>query len=185
MSRQAARGQRGPRILIVRLSAIGDVIHTMPMLCALRARFPQAVLSWAVESRAAALLEGHAALDELIVVPRGFLKSPMQLWRLARRLRSLRLDVAIDGQGLTKSALVAWLSGARRRIGFGRPRGREFSPWLNGELIYPTATHVVERNLQLLLPLGIERSEARFDVPESDRDREAAAALVRQVGLST
>jgi ADP-heptose:LPS heptosyltransferase len=123
------------------------------------------------------------ALDELIVVPRGFLKSPAAVWRLAFRLRSLKLDVAIDGQGLTKSAAVAWLSGARRRIGLGRPWGRELSPWLNEELIYPTATHVVRRNLQLLLPLGIERPEVRFNVPENDRDRQAAAALVRQAGL--
>jgi heptosyltransferase I len=182
MGRQPATRQ-GPRILIVRLSAIGDVIHTLPMLCALRAGFPQAMLSWVVDSRAAGLLEGHEALDELIVVPRGFLKSPAQLWRLTRRLRSLELDVAIDGQGLSKSALVAWLSGARRRIGFGRPWGREMSSWLNRELIYPTATHVIERNLQLLLPLGIQRTDVRFNVPENDGDRGAAAALVRQAGI--
>jgi len=71
MGPQSAADARSPRILIVRLSAIGDVILTLPLLNALRARFPQALLAWVVEDRAACLLEGHEALDELIVVPKG------------------------------------------------------------------------------------------------------------------
>ena len=147
---------KSPRILIVRLSAIGDAIQTMPVACALRERFPEAFLAWAVEERAGTLLRGHEALDELIVLPRGWLKSPGGVWRLRRRLRDFRFDVAIDVQSLTKSAVLAWLSGARRRIGFGNPGGRELSKWLNNERVDPKATHVVDRYLELLRPLGIE-----------------------------
>src|SRR5271169_1675049 len=100
---------QSPRILIVRLSAIGDAIQTMPVACALRDRFPHAFLAWAVENRAAALLEGHEALDELIRLPRGWLKSPGGVWQLRRKLRSLRFDVTVDVQSLTKSAVLAWL----------------------------------------------------------------------------
>ncbi len=183
MGPQSAADARAPRILIVRLSAIGDVILTMPLLNALRRRFPQALLAWVVESKAGPLLEGHEALDELIVVPKGFLKSPRAVWGLLRRLRSMRLDVAIDPQGLTKSALVGWLSGAKRRIGPRGQWGRELSPWLNNELIRPTAPHLVDRTLKLLRPLGIERPGVEFCVPQTDEERRAAAGLVAESGF--
>ena len=167
------------RLLIVRLSAIGDVIHGMPMACALRQRLPEAMLTWAVEQRAAELLDGHAALDHRIVLPRGWLRSPTTVWRLRRQLRELRFDVAIDAQGLTKSAVVAWLSGARRRIGLGGTWGRELSPWLNTERIEADDLHAVDRGLRLLRPLGIESPEVRFEVPDPPAAGAAADAIVR------
>lgn len=178
-----AQTQSRPRILIVRLSAIGDVIHGMPLACALRERFPAAFLAWAVEERAAVLLRGHEALDELITLPRGWLKSPGTVWRLRRRLRAMRFDAAIDAQGLTKAAIVAWLSGARRRIGFGEPWGRELSPWLNTELVDTTAEHAIDRTLQLLLPLGISSPAVRFRVPEDPTARAAAEEMICRAGL--
>jgi len=183
MRPQSAALARSPRILIVRLSAIGDVILTMPLLNALRERFPQALLAWVVENKASCLLEGHEALDELIVVPKGFLKSPRVVWGLLRRLRAMRFDVAIDPQGLTKSALVGWLSGAKRRIGPRGQWGRELSPWLNNELVLPAALHLVDRTLELLRPLGIERPAVEFRVPQSDEERQAAAGLIAAAGL--
>jgi heptosyltransferase-1 len=181
MARKAEH--QSPRILIVRLSAIGDVILTMPVLNALRDAFPQAFLAWAVEERAAPLLRGHKALDRLIVLPRRFLKSPRWVWGLYRRLRALRFDVAIDAQGLTKSALVARLAGARRRIGFGGRWGRELSPWLNSELVHPARQHVIERMLELIRPLGIQAAAVRFDLPLKEEEMAAAARWVRQSGL--
>ncbi len=173
----------GPRILIVRLSAIGDVIHGMPAVCALRRRFPDACLTWVVETTAASLLQGHDALDELIVLPRGWLKSPATVWRLRRQLRGLRFDTAIDLQGLTKSAVVSWICGARRRIGLGRPWGRELSRWLNTELVDTMAEHAVDRTLELLGPLGIESPEVQFQVPEDDEDRASAEEIIRRADV--
>ena len=173
-----------PRILIVRLSAVGDAIQTMPVACALRERFPDAFLAWAVESRAAALLRGHEALDELIELPRGWLKSPGGVWRLRRRLHDLQFDTTIDVQSLTKSALLAWLSGAKRRIGFGNPGGRELSRWFNNQLVDPKATHVVDRYLELLRPFEIESPTVRFQVPEHEADRAAAKAMIGELGLA-
>ena len=172
-----------PRILIVRLSAVGDTIHTLPVAAALRERFPQAFLAWAVEPKASALLEGSEAIDELVVLPRGFLTSPKRLWAIRSRLRAMRFDTAIDVQGLTKSAAVAWISGARRRIGFARPSGREISPWLNNELVTPTAAHVVDQYLELLRPLGIQRPTARFQVPETPAEAHEAESTIAQFGL--
>jgi lipopolysaccharide heptosyltransferase I len=171
---------RHARILIVRLSAIGDVLHGLPVLCALRAALPEAHLAWVVEGRASELLAGHPALDELIVVPRGWLKRPKSVGSLWRRLRR-RFDVAIDVQGLTKSAIAARLSGAPLRIGFAAPAGRELSPWLNNRLVVATATHVVDRNLELLAPLGIRSSGARFDLPERAEDAATAERILAEL----
>lgn len=139
-----------PRFLIVRMSAIGDVIHGLPVLTSLRAAWPQAFIAWVVEGRAAELLAGHAALDIVVSIKRGWLKHPASVLDLRRRLRTLDVDIAIDLQGLTKSAVAARLSGARQRIGFAGPDGREISPWLNNSRVLPTATHVIDRNLELL-----------------------------------
>lgn len=172
------------RILIVRLSAIGDVIQTMPVACALRERFPDAMLAWAVERRAGTLLQGHEALDELIMLPRGWLKSPGGVWRLRRKLRDLRFDVTVDVQSLTKSAVPAWLTGARRRVGFGNPGGRELSKWFNNEQVDPKSTHVIDRYLELLGPLGIRSPTVRFQVPEQAEARESAERTIDREGLA-
>jgi lipopolysaccharide heptosyltransferase I len=174
---------QSPRILIVRLSAIGDVVQSLPIACALRERFPQAFLAWAVERPAGQLLEGHEALDQLIVLPRGWLKSPSGVGRLRRQLRELHFDVAIEAQGLTKAAILAWLSGARRRIGFGNPWGREFSRWLNTETVDTPGPHIVQRNLQLLRPLEIESPSVRFLVPHPPDERQRVERMLAEADL--
>jgi heptosyltransferase-1 len=173
-----------PRILIVRLSAIGDVIHGVPVLCALREALPESFLGWVVEGRSGSLLEGHPALDALVRVPRGWLKSPREVWRLRQRLHALRFDTAIDLQCLTKSAIAASLSGARRRIGKGGDDGRELSRWFHNELVPCGGDHVIEHYLDLLRPLGITSPRVRFDLPESEADGRMAMELLAQSGLS-
>lgn len=163
-----------PRILITRLSAIGDCILTLPVACAIRDSFPNAFLAWTVEPAAASLLEGHAAIDELIVVRKGWLKSPASLWDLRQRLRRLRFDAVIDPQSLSKSAILGWLSGARQRVGFAAPQGRELSLMLNNCRVSNRSQHLVDRQLELLEALGIRQPGVRFDVPR----REAAEAKV-------
>ncbi|MEX0979374.1 MAG: glycosyltransferase family 9 protein [Pirellulales bacterium] len=166
------------RILIVRLSAIGDVMHGLPVLNALRDALPRAFISWIVEGAGGKLLAGHKALDELIVIRRKWLKSPSTVLDVRRRLRGLRLDLAVDLQGLTKSSVAAWLSGARRRIGFDGRDGRELSRWLNNERIVPTRTHVVDRNLELLAALGVTKPVVRFDLEDSPTDVRTAREIL-------
>ncbi|MFO0821455.1 MAG: glycosyltransferase family 9 protein [Pirellulales bacterium] len=156
-----------PHVLIVRLSAIGDCILTMPMATAIKRRYPGARITWVVEKNAASLLQNHKSIDQLIELPRGWLKSPSTLLKLKRTLRQSKFDVAFDPQSLTKSALVAWLSGASRRIGLARPIGRELAPTLNHVRIEPTFEHVVDRQLEMLSAIGVRLPEVQFDVPES------------------
>ncbi len=186
-----AGSRRGPRILIIRLSAIGDVIHGLPTLCALRDALPEAFIGWVVEGRAGDLVEGHPALDELVRVPRRWLKSPREVLRLRRRLRALRFDTTIDLQCLTKSAIAAWLTGARRRIGKAGADGRELSRWFHNELVAAGGNHVIEHYLGLLRPLGIEPPggpggtlDVRFDLPERPDDARTVDAYLRSEGLA-
>lgn len=171
-----------PRLLLVRLSAIGDVIQAMPVACALRDAYPRAFLSWVVEEPAGSLLRGHRALNEVIVLPPGWLKSPGTVWWLRNQLRARKFDLAIDAQGLTKSAVAAWVSGARRRLGFGDPLCRELSGWFNTELVSADPQHVVERNLRLLKPLGITSPAVRFDIADHQAERLAMDEMLRFLG---
>jgi ADP-heptose:LPS heptosyltransferase len=149
---------------------MGDVIHGLPVLCALRKAIPDAYLAWVVEGRTGDLVEGHPALDELIRVPRRWLASPRETWRLRRRLRASQFDTTIDLQCLTKSAIAAWLSGAPRRIGKSGPGGRELSTWFHNDLIEPSGEHVIEQYLSMLASMGISPCDARFDLPERSND---------------
>jgi heptosyltransferase I len=122
-----------PRILLVRLSAIGDIVFASPLIRALRRAYPQAHLAWLVQPENCPLLDAHPELDEVIVWPVGEWR---ELWHrrqwvellgcvrgfragLARR----RFDLAIDLQGLLKSGLLTWLSGAPERLGLGSREG--------------------------------------------------------------
>jgi heptosyltransferase I len=113
------------------------------------------------------------------------LKSPGGVWRLRRLLCDLHFDVAIEAQGLTKAAFLARLSGAPRRIGFGVPWGRELSRWLNTETVDTPGPHIIQRNLQLLEPLGVQSPAVRFLVPELPVDRRTAEQIVEQTGLES
>lgn len=153
---------RAPRILLIRLSALGDVLHALPVLSALRARFPDARIDWAVEDRAASLLEERPDLDRVLVYPRRRLSaalhgvpSPVELLRagggFVRALRRGAYDVALDLQGNLKSGAVLRASGAALRFGPGRPDAREGSQVFSQRRAVPPRSkrHRVERNLAL------------------------------------
>jgi lipopolysaccharide heptosyltransferase I len=189
------------RVLIVRLSSIGDVVHTLPVLCALRARFPHAYLAWLCEDPGATLLDGHPALDELVRVPTGWLTwlrprlaartllggrlGPLarEIPAVRQRLRALRVDLTIDTQGRTRSAVSAWLSGARWRIGAAGRKGQEWTFGFNNRRIRTRAVHAVDRALELLRPLGIIDPRVEFRLEERPEDGAWAERCRRETGL--
>lgn len=120
-----------PRILILRLTAIGDVVRVLPTLHVLRDTFPKARIDWAVEQKAAGALEGHPALDKVLVFERPQKKTRAfrEFLAFCRRVRANRYDIVLDYHGIFKSGIITALSGARERIGFSRPRSQEGS-WL-------------------------------------------------------
>ncbi len=173
-----------PRLLICRLSALGDCILSMPLACALRDHLPEAEITWVAQPGPAKLLRHHPCVDHVVEVPRGWLKQPSQVLATRRALRAQRIECSIDPQSLTKSATAGWLSGAKKRIGFRSPQGREMATWLNNLLVARTATHVVDGYLQLLEPLGITNPKVRFDFPSRPADQPWLNDQLSQLGLS-
>lgn len=106
------------RILILRLSALGDLVFCTALLDALHRAYPQARIDWLAFSGFAGVLAEDPRIATLIALPRNALRSPRALWQLRHRLRAQDYDWVIDAQGLAKSRLLAWLAGGRRRIGF-------------------------------------------------------------------
>jgi heptosyltransferase-1 len=168
ISHDPALGLRPKRLLVVRLSAMGDVIHTLPAVSALRQAFPEAVIGWVIEERWAELLctrtaprEGNGRSAERPVVDRMHTVD-MKGWRrtmLSRRtwkemadlreeLRAQQYDLAIDFQGAIRSALVASLSGATVIYGFAQPRENVAAMFYTRKVM-ARGTHIIEQNLWL------------------------------------
>ncbi len=155
-----------PRILIIRLSAIGDVVRVLPALQILREAYPQAHIDWMVERKAADVVEGHPALDGVIVFerPEGAWQSSRQFAGLCAEIRNKRYDIVVDFHGILKSGLVSAASRARQRIGFARPRSQE------GSTLFYTKRVAVpldklnrsEENLRLCQALA---TDARWPAP--------------------
>ena len=179
------------RILIVKLGSIGDIVHTLPSLAAIRRARPGADISWVVERRAAEILRDNPMLDRLIEVDTKALRRwPMSGETLLaprqqlRRLRASSFDSALDFQGLLKSAAIARLSKAKRSYGFAREALREPPSrfLLTKTFKVPLRSHVIVKNLALVegaLGLPVPRDPSEFEFPigiNSAHEREADEA---------
>lgn len=163
------------KILIVKLSSIGDIIHTLPSLAAIRNAIPEAEISWVVEKRSAEILRGNELLKNLIEVDTRALRGGKVideiLLDLSRQIKNVRIsdfDVAIDFQGLLKSAAIAKLSKAKKRFGFDKENLREpMSRFLLTDTIkVEKGINVIEKNLALAgKALNIEIPKDSFDFP--------------------
>jgi lipopolysaccharide heptosyltransferase I len=180
------------RLLIVKLGSIGDIVHTLPALGAIRAALPNAEISWVVERSTSEILRDNPLLDHVIEVDtkalrRGLmsgetLRAPRQQ---LRRLRASAFDLAIDFQGLLKSASIARLSGARRVFGYTRKNLREppSALLLNRRISVPEHTHVMFKALHLVegalgIPIPSDSHLLSFPIacPESAMAEAAEAA---------
>lgn len=186
------------RILIVKLGSIGDIVHTLPALAAIRKGLPQAEISWVVERSSSEILRDNPLLDHLIEVDtkalrRGLmsgetLRAPRQQ---LRRLRASAFDIALDFQGLLKSASIARLSGARRIFGYSREGLREPASGLllSKRVHVPKQTHIIFKALQLVngalgLPIPSSASELSFPISVREAHRVEAAEATAGTGGS-
>jgi len=206
-------------ILIVKLSAIGDVVHTLPSLAALRSLYPEAHLTWVVEEGAADLLRGHPCLDRVLVSRRKtWLKAlrkgaiagaSKEMREFLARLRDRPYDLVIDFHGLFKSALLAALSGGRRRLGYDSLQElsgffynekipedltkhaveryldfiRHLGVFYNEKIPEDLTKHAVERYLDFIRHLGAVPAVRDFTIPADDVNRRRVEELLREEGL--
>ena len=182
------------KILIVRLSSLGDIIHALPSYQSLRRSFPEAGIDWLVEERARFILTAVPGLDRVIpidtVAPRRKIFSSSSwssIVSAVRTMRSTRYDLSIDFQGLLKTGLLCLLSGARRRIGFGpglvweRP-----AHWFYTETVdhAGNASHVVALNGLLAAAAGAGPADGPVDLRVPDETTLAVEARLEQQNLS-
>lgn len=177
------------RVLFIRLGAVGDVLRTLPALHLVHSTFPDLHISWIVEDPSRDILLDHPQIDEVLLFPRGELREaagrPRLLVRLLagvrRRLRDGRFTVALDFQGSLKSGLLAYLSGAPRRVGFGPGHSRELSFLFTNEWVRPHASRLnrVERNLLLVEAVGARGDTVEAILPERPEDTSAAEEMLR------
>jgi lipopolysaccharide heptosyltransferase I len=159
------------RIAILKPSALGDIVHALPVLTALRRRFPNAFISWIVNRAYQSLLDGHPDLDETLAFDRGaarhgLLRALASYRDFAVALRQRRFDLVIDLQGLFRSGVMALVTGARRRVGLGC--AREGARWFYTDVVpVPDSdhSHAVDRCWRVAEALGAADEPPRFVVP--------------------
>ena len=176
-----------PNILLTRLSHIGDCVLTLPMANRLKHRFPNCRITWAIESPTQKLLANHTAIDDFLVVPKAWMKKASHWRHLRRELQQRNFDIVIDPQGITKSAMLGWLSGAKIRIGARGKWGRELSPWLNNRLIEPQQSHLADRSMELLQAIegfGDASETPRYEFPLDSAALEFAQRFLAAERLS-
>ena len=168
------------RVLIVRLGALGDIIHAIPAAAAVRRANPQALIDWLVDVRHQELLDLVPVVNRRIPVNTSV---PSSVVGVVRELRRSRYDVALDLQGLLKSAVLARLSGAQRVVGFPPELLRERAArFFYRETAGCAAPHVVHKNLSMLNAMGIRVPDVEF--PLDDRNPAAAADARTRLGLA-
>jgi lipopolysaccharide heptosyltransferase I len=165
-----------PRILIVRLSAIGDVVRVLPALHALRDLYPTGQIDWAVEPKSADIVTGHPALDQVLVFERGegLLDSTRAFTQFCSEVRANRYDIVVDFHGILKSGMIMRASGAAKRLGFAPPRAQEQSHRFASETVALPSLRMnrIEENLELCKALGAKRHtlDVHIEVPEEVQD---------------
>jgi len=181
-------------ILIVKLSAIGDVVQALPALEAIKRAFPESSVTWVVEEAAAGILEGHPLIDTVLVSgrkswlrmlgrPRTFREGFLKIAAFLRALRATRYDIAIDLQGLFKSGVLVGLARADRKLGFAG--SRELSSFFLNERLpaYDKNKHALERYLDVARYLGAREVSSSCTLPIG-QERSAIEQRLSDAGLT-
>jgi heptosyltransferase-1 len=183
--------EKDPRsILIIKLSAIGDVVHTLPFLEVVRANFPNARIDWVVEEASSQIIEGHPAIDHVMVSHRTSWQKQlfrgressaalMQIQKFLKELREETYDWVVDLQGLLKSALLLGLSRGRRKIGpsWGKEGSRLFLT--EPPFFVEPDLHAVEKYLKAAEYLGCDRTIWKGDIPIREADKRTIEKFLR------
>jgi len=178
--------------LIIRLSSLGDVIHTLPAFSALRKKYPEAKIFWIVEENGKEILDLVQGLDRIVPVTlKRWKLGSGRFWRDFTRLKKEirnKNQVAIDFQGLVKSGFMAYISGASRRIGFHRKnlRERQASIFYTENLAEVSENdHVISKNLKLLSLLGIEEAGYEFPLRLPEKSSQNVQRILEKLGYES
>src|SRR5262245_18179727 len=171
-------------VALIKPSALGDIVHSLPVLHALRVRFPSAHITWVVNRAYAPLLDGHPDLDEVLpfdrgALRRGFASALSTALHFANELRRRRFDLVIDLQGLLRTGLMTAATGARRRVGLAGAREGAALAYTDVVAVPDAgAVHAIDRYWLVAEALGVGGLPKRFAVPVSDEARSWVASAL-------
>lgn len=179
------------KILIIRLSAIGDVVHVLPALRLLRSHFPEARISWLVEDKASDILTGHPDIDDVIVFPRKKWQATIlkitktintlsEILSFYKRLRGEHYDLTIDFQGNLKSGIMNLITVSEKKVGFGKGYCRELNYLTTQYQAFPPKKkmHRIDKNLFLLKELGLDNGFQRPKLPVFELDKKYISKFI-------
>ena len=177
-------------ILIIKMSSLGDVIHTLPFSAALRELYPKARISWLVHPQFSGFLPDPPTIDKIIYFDKvafnkkGFLEKIKFLRKFRQELHAEKFDLVIDMQGLFKSAVIAALTGCRNRIGYCEMREGSglVSKAICGEHSHD---HVIERYLDVARYLGGDISNIEFPLPDLTKEEQSVSEKLVEKGFSS
>jgi lipopolysaccharide heptosyltransferase I len=177
--------------LIIRLSSLGDIIHTLPAFSALREKNPEAKIAWIIEENGKEILDLVPGIDNIIVAnTKGWKVTSSKSWSEFKHLRKIirnRNQTSLDFQGLAKSGVVSYLSRAKRRLGFHRKNLKEpiASLFYTDQLEEVSETiHVIQKNLKLLSLIGIEADEFNFPISIPDIHHQTIRKILFDLGYT-
>ena len=169
------------RFLIVRLGSLGDIVHTFPAVAAIRASFPRGEIVWLTHPRWVELVAASGLASEIWPVDSRDLSN---VRALIAKIRAQKWDAAIDYQGLWKSALLPFLGGVRKRIGFSSATIREFGvPLLYTDRVHARFVHIADQNGELSLRVGTSQGVAPVKLKVSDAERQRVCADLKSAGI--
>jgi lipopolysaccharide heptosyltransferase I len=190
------------RILLIKLSGLGDVVHTLPVLVKLRARYPRARIDWLITPEHAEIVRCHPALSNVVLFARRDFSKRGRRWRallafldLLKQIRRAKYDLVIDLHGQARSAFFALVSGARVRIGFDRPvkdiirhgwRGAREGSWIAYTHRIPIPTldvHAIDRYLWLGPLLGLDDNPPDLTIYLSSQTAHNVQRLLEEDGV--
>jgi len=182
------------KILVLRLSAVGDVIRTLPAVKALKEHTPSSTITWIVEEASQAFLKSQTEVDEVILFPRKRwmkgIKSSKEIWRTIREmwrfmidLRKRRFDVVLDFHGILKSGLLSFLSGSPKRIGYNRRATKEGNFLFSNVKVRLPKGRIsrFRRNLILLQGIGLEIKEFKYSLHIPPEDQQYVESFFKNV----
>ena len=182
------------KILVIRLSSLGDILHTLPAFFDLRNTFPDAKIDWLVGSSSSFLLSTVQGIDTIHIFDKSGVRPPLwgrtaryPIWNLIRTLRAQQYDYSIDFQGLLKTAFLGFMSGAATRIGFSKELVREPpAHWFyHRTLSIPEKSpHVLTLNRMLAELMGTHPVSIPFDPVIADEDQSFINALIEKEGIT-
>ncbi len=182
------------KILIVKLSSIGDIVHTLPTLAAIRKALPHAEIAWAAETGAAEILRSNLFLNHLIEIDTRSLRGGKivrkflpEASRQLGELRKFKFDIALDFQGLWKSAAIAKLAKVKKVYGFTKSNLREPSSrfLLSKTIEIPSKTHIIRKNLALAekaLKIPVPHTDFEFPIFTDENHKKEAEKIIAEAG---